>query len=291
MTLSIHLTLDPGPEPGAPRTSYVRDADALYEEWSRPDVGRLSRRIDAIRNPRGLPHRPKREPHPVRIARRGSGVRQLSAYWAATSLPLPADSLVETTYTRFLASRPATPELFGAIRLPSAVHSGRTQVHRLLADSEGAQLRLRYGFVRFVMVSWCDCLTKRSPQNAKVSSTQVAMSTPAAARVSQWLPARMRYSMDRVLNKTVGRGQTLMRARRTTPTFLAIDDCKMVVCAASAAITRNGQCKRYQEYDHRPTVRNGVVPITDSAPIEGTALPPTMTKAAPSTGRRVTQPG
>jgi predicted enzyme related to lactoylglutathione lyase len=40
--LSIHLTLDPGHEPGAAYLD-VRDADALYEEWSKPGVGGLTR--------------------------------------------------------------------------------------------------------------------------------------------------------------------------------------------------------------------------------------------------------
>jgi catechol 2,3-dioxygenase-like lactoylglutathione lyase family enzyme len=42
--LSIHLTLDPGHEPGAAYLD-VRDADALYEEWSKPGVGGLTRLV------------------------------------------------------------------------------------------------------------------------------------------------------------------------------------------------------------------------------------------------------
>jgi hypothetical protein len=64
-----------------------------------------------------------------------------------------------------------------------------------------------------------------------------------------------------------------------------------VVWAASAATTRNGQCQRYHEYDHCPTLPNGVVPSTDSAPTEGTALPPAITRAVPSTGTAATHPG
>jgi hypothetical protein len=45
--LSIHLTLDPGHEPGSAYLD-VRDADALYEEWSKPGVGGLTRPVEAM---------------------------------------------------------------------------------------------------------------------------------------------------------------------------------------------------------------------------------------------------
>jgi DNA-binding MarR family transcriptional regulator len=39
--IGVHLAADPGHDPtrGASTYLYVRDADALYEEWSRPDIG------------------------------------------------------------------------------------------------------------------------------------------------------------------------------------------------------------------------------------------------------------
>jgi len=39
--IGVHLATDPGHDPtrGASTYLYVRDADALYEEWSRPDIG------------------------------------------------------------------------------------------------------------------------------------------------------------------------------------------------------------------------------------------------------------
>ena len=45
--LSIHLTLDPGHDPGAAYLD-VRDADALYQEWSRPGVGGLTRPVELM---------------------------------------------------------------------------------------------------------------------------------------------------------------------------------------------------------------------------------------------------
>jgi DNA-binding MarR family transcriptional regulator/catechol 2,3-dioxygenase-like lactoylglutathione lyase family enzyme len=45
--LSIHLTLDPGHEPGAAYLD-VRDTDALYEEWSKPGVGGLTRPVEPM---------------------------------------------------------------------------------------------------------------------------------------------------------------------------------------------------------------------------------------------------
>jgi DNA-binding MarR family transcriptional regulator len=45
--LSIHLTLDPGHAPGAAYLN-VRDADTLYEEWSKPRVGGLTRPVESM---------------------------------------------------------------------------------------------------------------------------------------------------------------------------------------------------------------------------------------------------
>ena len=45
--LSIHLTLDPGHEPGSAYLD-VRDADALYEEWTKPGVGGLTRPVEPM---------------------------------------------------------------------------------------------------------------------------------------------------------------------------------------------------------------------------------------------------
>ena len=45
--LSIHLILDPGHEPGAAYLD-VRDADALYEEWSKPGVGGLTHPVEPM---------------------------------------------------------------------------------------------------------------------------------------------------------------------------------------------------------------------------------------------------
>lgn len=49
--LSIHLTLDPGHEPASAYLD-VRDADALYEEWTKPGVGGLTRPVEPM--PYGL---------------------------------------------------------------------------------------------------------------------------------------------------------------------------------------------------------------------------------------------
>ena len=49
--LSLHLTLDPGHEPGSAYLD-VRDADALYEEWTKPGVGGLTNPVGAM--PYGL---------------------------------------------------------------------------------------------------------------------------------------------------------------------------------------------------------------------------------------------
>jgi DNA-binding MarR family transcriptional regulator/catechol 2,3-dioxygenase-like lactoylglutathione lyase family enzyme len=49
--LSIHLSLDPGHEPGSAYLE-VRDADALYQEWSKPGVGGLTRPVEPM--PYGL---------------------------------------------------------------------------------------------------------------------------------------------------------------------------------------------------------------------------------------------
>jgi DNA-binding MarR family transcriptional regulator len=49
--LSLHLTLDPGHEPGSAYLD-VRDAGALYEEWTKPGVGGLTRPVEAM--PYGL---------------------------------------------------------------------------------------------------------------------------------------------------------------------------------------------------------------------------------------------
>jgi DNA-binding MarR family transcriptional regulator len=43
--LSIHLTLDPGHEPGSAYLD-VRDADAVYEEWSKTGIGGLTRPVE-----------------------------------------------------------------------------------------------------------------------------------------------------------------------------------------------------------------------------------------------------
>ena len=49
---------------------YVRDADALYEEWSRPGIGGQTRPVGptALQDARRLAHRPGREPDPLRLA-------------------------------------------------------------------------------------------------------------------------------------------------------------------------------------------------------------------------------
>ena len=52
---------------------YVRDADALYKEWSRPGVGGRTHpgRRHPLQTARGFPCRPRREPDPLRFADRG----------------------------------------------------------------------------------------------------------------------------------------------------------------------------------------------------------------------------
>jgi len=41
--LSLHLATDPDPGRHASAYLYVRDADALYEQWSRPGIGGRTR--------------------------------------------------------------------------------------------------------------------------------------------------------------------------------------------------------------------------------------------------------
>jgi hypothetical protein len=49
--ISIHLGLDPDHDPSSTYL-YVRDADALFEEWSRPGIGGLTRPVGLM--PYGL---------------------------------------------------------------------------------------------------------------------------------------------------------------------------------------------------------------------------------------------
>ena len=73
--VGLHLAADPGHVPAhhASTYLYVRDADALYEEWSRPGIGGRTLPVgpDALQAARGLAHRSGREPDPVRLPRRG----------------------------------------------------------------------------------------------------------------------------------------------------------------------------------------------------------------------------
>ena len=70
--VSLHLALDPDHDPGTTYLS-VRDADALYEEWSQARDRRRHppRRPHGVRAARGLPRRPGRQRDPVRVRARG----------------------------------------------------------------------------------------------------------------------------------------------------------------------------------------------------------------------------
>ena len=69
----LHLALRESDTHPAAAYLYVRDADALYEEWSLARYRRShpSGRPDRLRTARGLAHRPGRQPHPVRLSAGG----------------------------------------------------------------------------------------------------------------------------------------------------------------------------------------------------------------------------
>ena len=59
----------------------------------------------------------------------------------------------------------------------------------------------------------------------------------------------------------------------------------------AAAMTSNGQCHRYQEYEMRPTCSIGGVPSRRTGPFLPAVAPAAITAAAPSTGQSAADPG